>query len=223
MKVYSIEKVSGKSNQRFMTVNSPIVLRSYLVEVLKSSQKQQSTKLVLLGGCSRSGKSYLANLLKRLLEESGIKTVIVELDGWLVSKDKRKPDSSVLERYKINRIVNSAIDLLNGTAVYPPVYDSGKRERVKEKQDSPMQIKNGIIILDGVVALAIPELLNRASFRIFVDVPDTLRRERMAEFYLDYKNVHENEFQAIMGEREREEVPFIKASRRNADVVFSYS
>lgn len=199
------------------------MLHSHLIEAVQSSQEQQSTSLVLIGGCSRSGKSYLAGLLKKLLEESGIKTIIVELDAWLVSKDKRRPDSNVLERYEIDGIINSVIDLLNGNPVYPPVYDVVKRTRIKEKQDSPVQIKNGVIILDGVVALTIPEFLNRASFRIFLDIPDTLRRERMAEFYLDNKNVSENEFHAIMNEREREEVPFIKSSRCNADVVFAHS
>jgi uridine kinase len=223
LKEYNRDNTFKKFNPHSMVVDSLAMLQTRLVGALEFSYKQQSAKFVLIGGCSRAGKSYLAKLIKKFLEESLVETVIVELDAWLLSKNKRKSDSSVLERYEINNIVTSVIGLLDGNPIYPPVYDTVKRERIKENQDSPMQIKNGVIILEGVVALAVPELLKRASFRIFVDISDALRRERMAEFYLDYKKMLESEFHSIMDEREREEVPFVKSTRYNADVVFSHS
>ena len=215
------DKVPVGLNLRFTTVSSPTVLHSLLIEALNSSREQETMELVLIGGCSRSGKSYLAGQLKKLLEESGFNVIIAKLDAWLVSKGKRKPGSNVLQRYETERIVSSITDLINGAPVYPPVYDVVTRERAREEQDSPLQITNGIVILEGVVALAIPELLGRASFRIFVDVPDTLRRERLADFYLNLKNLPKEEFLTMMDERENEEVPFIKSSRWNADVVYA--
>jgi uridine kinase len=92
---------------------------------------------------------------------------------------------------------------------------------VREERDVPLRTASGVVILEGVVALAIPELLNRASFRIFVDVPDASRRERLADFYLGLKNITPEEFSAMMDEREEEEVPFIKSTRCNADVVYT--
>ena len=215
------DKAPVGSNPQLTTVSSPAVLRSLLTAALKSSREQQTIELVLIGGCSRSGKSYLAGLLKKLLEENGINVIIARLDAWLVGKKGRKPGWNVLQRYETERIVSSVTDLLNGAPVFPPVYDVVTRERVREEQDGPLQITNGIVILEGVVALAIPEVLGRASFRIFVDVPDTVRRERLADFYVNLKNVPQDEFLAMMDERENEEVPFIKSSRWNADVVYT--
>lgn len=215
------DKVPVESGLRPTTVSSPTVLHCHLIEALNSSREQEAIELVLIGGCSRSGKSYLAGQLKKLLEESGFNVIIAKLDAWLVGKERRRPGSNVLQRYETERIVSSITDLLNGVPVCPPVYDVGTRERLAEEQDSPLQITTGIVILEGVVALAIPELLGRASFRVFVDVPDTVRRERLAGFYLNLKNVPQDEFLAMMDERENEEVPFIKSSRWNADVVYS--
>lgn len=203
-----------------MILKSVKDLSSHIVEALKSEKRKNKSNLLLIGGCSRSGKSYIANEIKEILTRKGIDTIILELDAWLISKENRRPASTVLERYEIGNIINSIRDLQKGYSISPPLYDAITRRRIKGKNDKSVQQKNGIIIVDGVITLAIPELLDQATIKIFINIPDTLRKKRLAEFYLDYKKVSKNEFDMIFNEREKEEVPFIKSTKRNADLVF---
>ena len=54
--------------------------------------------IVLVGGCSRTGKTVLVSKLMEYIKSSEISTTVIKLDSWLVSLEKRKEDSSVLER-----------------------------------------------------------------------------------------------------------------------------
>lgn len=176
--------------------------------------------LILVGGCSRAGKTVLVSKLKEIIISSGIKTKVVNLDSWLVSVDNRKLDSSVLERYEIASIISAIKKIQQGVAIYPPVYDTVSRRRVAESEFSPIFINNGILFVDGVVSLAIEELVKSAALRIFVDIPDKLRKQRLIKFYSDIKGLDRKEYESIIETREKEEVPFIKRTAVNADVIF---
>ena len=84
-----------------------------------------------------------------------------------------------------------------------------------------VSITNGILFVDGVVALAIEELLKHAALRIFVDIPDTLRKQRLVHFYSEIKRLDEKECENIIKTREKEEVLFIKKTVVNADITFN--
>ncbi len=179
--------------------------------------------LILVGGCSRAGKTVLVSKLSEKVAFCGIKTAVINLDSWLVSLDKRKKGSSVLERYEVNSIVSAIEKIKHGAAIYPPVYDVVSRRRVAGSGPDPIAINNGVLFVDGVIALAIDKLFEAAALRIFVDIPDKLRRQRLVRFYSNTKSLSRKEYINIIETREKEEVPFIKKTAVNADVIFDGS
>jgi len=177
--------------------------------------------MILVGGCSRAGKTVLVSKLTENIISSGINTAVVNLDSWLVSLDNRKQNSSVLERYEITSIISSIKKVRQGKAIYPPVYDAVSRKRIADSGDAPISIKDGILFVEGVVAVAIKELVENAALRIFVDIPDELRKQRLIDFYSNVKRLGRKEYEKIIEIREKEEVPFVKRTAVNADIVFS--
>lgn len=175
---------------------------------------------VLVGGCSRTGKTVLSSKLSESFISLGINTAIVKLDSWLVSVDNRKQDSSVLERYELPSIISSITKVQRGETIYPPVYDAVSRRRVAKYGVDIISIKDGLLFVEGVVALAIEELIKNATLRIFVDIPDKLRKQRLVDFYSNIKRLDRKEYENIIETREKEEVLFIKRTVVNADVIF---
>lgn len=194
----------------------------FLSEHIRALLDESSNKpmIVLVGGCSRTGKTVLVSKLTENIISSGINTVSVKLDSWLISVENRREDSSVLERYEIPSIISSTKRLQQGERIYPPVYDAVSRRRITESRVAPISIKEGILFVEGVVALAIEELVENATLRIFVDIPDELRRQRLVNFYSDIKGLDIKEYEDIIKKREKEEVIFIKETAVNADVIF---
>lgn len=177
--------------------------------------------IVLVGGCSRTGKTVLVSKLIENIISSGINTAILNLDSWLVSLDNRKQNSSVLERYEITSIISAFKRVQQGEVVYPPVYDAVSRRRIADSGDTPISIKDGILFVEGVVALAINKLVENATLRIFIDIPDKLRKQRLIDFYSNVKRLDRKEYKNIIETREKEEVPFVKRTAVNADIVFN--
>lgn len=177
---------------------------------------------VIIGGCSRAGKTTLALNLQKKMSSMGIHALIVQLDAWLVSLEKRNMGSTVLERYETASIVSSIKKLQSGGRIYPPVYDAVSRKRVKESSDKAISLEcnEGMVIVEGVVALAIPELMKIATLKIFVDIPDVVRKQRLEDFYSLTKKIDKHTYEKILSHREKEEVILIKATHKNADVLF---
>jgi len=88
---------------------------------------------MLIGGCSRTGKSTLASKLSKTFEADGVECGIVNLDSWLVSLEERKIDSTVMERYDCVAIIKAVKEILSGKKVFPPVYDVVSRRRISER------------------------------------------------------------------------------------------
>jgi len=184
-----------------------------------SHKAMHGTFLLLVGGCSRSGKSTLSTMLSESLTAEHIGHVVVNLDAWLVSADKRAPVSSVTERYDCHAIVDSMKGLLEGRMIYPPVYDVISRQRVAEAADKGIAATSGFVIAEGVIALALNELVDMSSLRVFVEVSDETRIERLFSFYRDIKKLGVTEVETIVAERELEEVPFVKNTASRADII----
>lgn len=176
--------------------------------------------LILVGGCSRSGKSTVAGKLAKKLAGDKIENRIVNLDLWLVSLEKRRKGSKVMDRYESKKIIQSIKDILKGGVVCPPVYDVNSRRRTAEHGDDKIFIKGGIIIAEGVIALALEKLMDKALLKIFVSVPDSVRRQRLKHFYHKVKKLNMAESMNVIYSREKEEVLFVKKTAKYADVIF---
>lgn len=183
--------------------------------------REAAVQLVVIGGCSRTGKTTLARALASRYGTAGVASLVVGLDHWLIGIDQRQPASTVLERYDRTAIEAAVAALLRGETVHPPVYDPVSRRRVVEAGPDGIGLPSGVLIVEGVVALALPTLREAAAARIHVHVDDRVRVARLQAFYVGTKGLDARAAQAIIDARELEEVPLVKATAFHADMVFS--
>lgn len=174
--------------------------------------------LILLGGCARVGKTTLATDLTAWLNRQAVPALLVSLDSWLLDHRMRRPQSTVLERYECDRIGAEIKKILNGETVYPPVYEPITRQRLTEKSEQGLTLTRGVLLVEGVIALALPILRQHAKLAVFVSAEDEIRLQRLQSFYKVRKGL-EQEAPQIINERENEEVPFVKGTAAWADVI----
>ncbi len=178
-------------------------------------------RLVLIGGCSRSGKTTVAQALHAALSAEGIGCEVVGADCWIVDAARRKQDSRVADRFDGKAFEQALQAVLAGDAVRPPVYDAATRSRLAEAGSRVVRLETGILIAEGVIALLSERLRSLAILRVFVDVPDEIRRQRLVTFCRTTKGLSAAAAAALIDTREREEVPTARASARDADIVVS--
>ncbi len=201
-------------------IDSVIELADLVVKIYTSNQEQKT--IILIGGFARVGKSTLAKELHRKLENRNIKSQIITIDSWLVSFDKRKPDSKVIDRYHIENMISALKKLINGIEINPPLYDPVSRTQIAEVGPEQVSFKSGILIIEGVIALALTELVNLATLKIHIEITDCKRLKRLVDFYKTIKGLPAKEYKRLILEREKEEIPYIKKSSQNADVILSW-
>ena len=178
-------------------------------------------KVILVGGCSRSGKSTLVSELEIKFNKTDVTTVTLSLDNWLISVENRKKNSSVYERYETHEIIQSVKKILNREIVFPPVYSPELRKRISNSCNIPKYLDNGILIIEGTIALGIEQLRKISDYRIYVDIPDKIRKKRLMDFYGNTKKVDLKMSKRIILERENEEVLFIKNTMQFANFVYN--
>lgn len=175
--------------------------------------------LVAVGGLGRSGKSTWAGILREVLGERGLRSVVVPLDSWLRSAADRGR-GYVLERFDLDGIA-AAVGRIAGRSqtveLQLGLYDRFSRERCDGFESLTIQ-PDDVVILEGVPALAIEALREAACSCLYVDCEESIRQERFAREYR-LRGSSDHEIEALYRERENDEHPFIKASASFADLV----
>lgn len=181
----------------------------------------QNIMIIGISGPSASGKSLLSNTIVR---EVGTEQVAV------ISEDSYYKDRSDIpfeERLKINYDHPDALDhdlliqhlrmLQQGQTVEVPIYDHGMHAR--KEQTQPVG-QHRIIVLEGILLFAEPELRQLMDVRIFMDTPldicllrrlkrDIVERQRNLDTVLEqYQNTVRPMY-----------MQFIEPSKRYADII----
>lgn len=195
-----------------------------LFENLLQLYKQDNSRpfVIIIAGLSRSGKSTLTNELKKGFSEYSINTSVVRLDSWLIDFDKRKEECTVVERYDVEQINNAINDLIKGKSINPPIYNQVTRKKVEGEFEKPIKFINGILIIEGVIALSIRNIRQKSTMSIYVDVDNLLRLKRLIFFYKNVKCLSKANYKNVIFDREIEEVPFIKKSANLAQIIFKW-
>jgi histidinol-phosphate phosphatase family protein len=205
--------------QSLVSIHDPSLVLQALHEQYRKSNKKRF--LVSIGGCSRCGKTILAQNIKEYLEKKNISCTIISLDNWILGINERKGDETVRERYQYTKITEAITRLLHGETIYPPLYDPKTRQVLKKKSSTGLYIEeHGIGIVDGVVALDIKEVRDISDFTIYAEVGDVVRYKRLHEFYLLDKKCSPNETEQIITSRETDEVAIIKKTKKYADIIY---
>jgi histidinol-phosphate phosphatase family protein len=181
----------------------------------------RDTRLVLIGGLARAGKSYTAQVLKELLQALGRQSHVISLDGWLKPKSERTDGSDVRERY----------DLATVSAIIAAVTCSNARDLLSEPLYSRLVRNTGtqfiehsigpndVLIVEGIPALLMDVLVGLPkTMKVFVDVARDTRVERLKQDYA-WRGAPVGEQFAILAARELGETPIVEQSRLHADFV----
>ena len=184
-----------------------------------NSKNTKDNLLILIGGCSRTGKSTFAKSLCEKLKEIQIEAFTISIDLWLKPASQRESNSTVLDRYKKNEIIVSISELLCGNSLRFSPYDAITRERSLNKILIVPSEKPFVVVLEGVISLCLDELRINSEYNIYLECRNFTRIKRLIKFYKDTKHLDEEQYKNLIRSRENEEVPLIKSSRKFADVV----
>lgn len=182
-------------------------------------KKEEKLFLILIGGLSRSGKSTLSKNFKKKMLERSINCNIICLDNWIVDIDKRTNQETVRERFAYSSLTSSISNHLQGkdirTSKYNPI--------TRKKSDSKYvvnSIDNGIIIVEGVIALDVSKLRKMSSLNIFVETSEVVRKKRFHEFHTNFKMLSQKQSELIYSERQIDENIIVENSRHFSDLIY---
>lgn len=181
------------------------------------------TRPVIIGlaGGSGSGKS---TILRRLLQELGSDRVsVLEHDAYyrdlrdIPFEDRLRVNYDHPDSLETSLLVRHVEALLDGKSIDKPIYDF--TEHTRSNQTERIE-PTPIIIVEGILVLAEPELTKRMDIRLFVDTDDDIRlirriRRDMAE--------RGRSLESILGQYESTVRPmhieFVEPSKRRADLI----
>jgi len=182
-----------------------------------------STHRLMIGvaGGTGSGKTSVAKGLQKLLAPE--KVVVLNQDSYYQDRGDRAPE----ERAQINYdhpdaldlplLVNHLKALAAGTAIEEPTYDFVNHVR----QSGTRHIEAGdVIICEGILVLALPEIRDLFAIKLFVHTDDDLRliRRLRRDISIRGRTLESVIDQYINQVRPMHEA-FVEPSRRYADLI----
>jgi len=145
---------------------------------IKWCNAAESSRVVLVGGPSRAGKTLVATALRMALQAGGHVVTHVSLDRFILGRAARRPGMPLRDRLGLQPAEEALRALAIQDSVLLPGYDPFRREPGPSRvvQSS----RRGILLVDGLLAtgLSMPGALTLA-----VHASDEVLRQRRAEFY----------------------------------------
>jgi uridine kinase len=175
--------------------------------------------MVLIGGPSKSGKTTLASVLKDIFQSLQHTTHIIPIDLYLKPKHERKETAGVLTRYNLDPLIETLEQLArnrNGTVLTPP---TRQFHRSKTLSSGKITVaKNDILIVEGVPALLHQSLRDLFENRIYVEIPESIRRARVFEEYRS-RNMSEKKIEELIRLRDIDEIAPILETKKYANQI----
>lgn len=153
------------------------------------------TPLVIgICGGSASGKTYLKDLLIGNSPEGKVKAFT--LDSYYLPRDWQKRDENgylnfdVPEAFNTQKMIYDFIDLTSGFSIEQPIYQYNR-----PPSDILFNIIEPapVIIAEGIFLFHIKELFDRLQYKIYIDAPFSLKRERRIERDIRERGYQESE------------------------------
>lgn len=177
--------------------------------------------IIGIAGGSGSGKTTIARKL--------IETFEVE-DAVLIEQDAYYKDvhlSSIEERAKMNfdhpdaiefeLLKTHLLDLINGKAIQRPIYDFSKHMR---KSETTTIHPSRIIIVEGILIFAIPEIREMFDIKLFVDTdPDEMLLRRIERDIKERGRTFESVRDQYLATVKPMYLKFAEPSKRYADII----
>ena len=137
--------------------------------------------VIVMAGGSASGKSSIVQYLKNQYPSD--MTVLYFDDYYKELSHLSLEERAVVnfdhpDAFDLDLLIQHLSDLKEGKSILKPVYDFTTHNR-KEQWETLQPSK--IIILDGILSLAINEIVRLGDLKIFVDTPSDIRFIRRLE------------------------------------------
>lgn len=174
--------------------------------------------IITIAGNTRSGKSNFASYLDMNFTNLGHKVLRIELDNWILPADKRKYTKNVYDRFQSEKIEDDILKILDRKPVSVQTYANHP-----ERESQPVEYTfNGedIIIIEGIVALGLYKIRKLADIKIFMDIEETLLRQRFHKYYT-WRKKSDEEIENLFKKRQTDEYHFIEKDRKFADFIIN--
>lgn len=145
-----------------------------LSSVINITTAQAITIICITGGTG-AGKTTIANKLKERIDN---KAVIISQDSYyrdlshMTKDERRKVNFDHPDSIEFDLLKKQLLQLKNGKTIETPTYDFTTHNRTKTV--NTVHPKD-VIILEGILLLAVPEIRDLVDIKIFVDVEDDIR------------------------------------------------
>ena len=175
--------------------------------------------VVGIAGCSGSGKTTLANEMARMLR--GLR---FHLDDYYLDLGHMPLEERVQQNFDDPAMIETPLlarqvaALARGETIDRPIYDFATHTRVKGRTE---RVASGpFLIVEGIFALCIEELLPLYHLRIYVDAPDELCFERRMKRDIEDRGRSEESVRYQWENRVRpSSLKFVRPSAANADLI----
>ena len=184
----------------------------------KADSLNKRPVIIAVGGNSRSGKSNFVSYLDIRFNESGYKVLRIDLDNWILPENERVNCKNVYDRYQENKLEKDIQSIFRGETVTIQKYINHPDRKPKELHYSFNQ--EDIVIIDGIVALGLYKIRQLTDIKIFMDIQETLLRERLDKYYT-WRNKEQDEIEALFQKRAIDEYQLIEKDRKFADFIIN--
>lgn len=176
----------------------------------------QNERFLLVGGPARSGKSMAAQVLKEIFSFMGKTVHVISLDSWLKDPVVRIEGQGILSRYDLANAMSQLRLLKDSTQRIKldiPLWD--RKLRMKRASQRFCIGPDDLIVIEGVPSLLHEELRKLALCSIYVDVPVSLRHQRL---YWEYRwrGLDDSAIEHLIESREKDEIPYVLKSKSYA-------
>lgn len=177
-------------------------------------------RLIAIGGLARSGKSSAAQVLKETLGARGRTAHVIALDSWIKPVDQRSEGSGVTTRYDVGEMLATIAPLVSSSepaTLDLSVYDRLNRAMYRLRRHMVVN-PDDALILEGVPALLVDEIVALADVRVHMEMPEAERVSRLRADYR-WRGTADDRVDALIASRAIDESEPVERARSRADFV----
>ena len=177
-------------------------------------------RLIAIGGLARSGKSSAAQVLKELVSAHGRAAHVISLDSWIKPAAQRSEGSGVVTRYDVGSMRATIASLAassRAAALELAVYDRANRAMYKLRRHMVINPEDALI-LEGVPALLVDEIVTLADVRVHMEMPEAERTQRLRADYR-WRRTPDAVVDSLIASRAIDESEPVEHAKSRADFV----
>lgn len=180
------------------------------------------TTIIGIAGGTASGKTTLAKKVYEATQDYG-SVVMIRLDDYYKKIEGKTYEERTLvnydhpDSYDSKLLVEHLNDLKNSKSINRPTYDFVDHNRSSE---TVLINPANVIIVEGIMSFAIPELLEMFDIKIFVDTADDIRFiRRLKRDMKDRGRSAESVINQYLTTVRPMHLSFVEPSKRYADII----